>query len=191
VATQKHREFSSRPARDYLTLPYTILLLIPGKRTHDRWLSTCERAGCGLTAMIGNRVGGPGDYLPTERLADDLLAGHSFWVYNKAGVVTPLSAWARHNCGALTSLGNSLIVSIARGAPGDWISRFRSTVGYTRGSIRSSTLGLTAPLTQIGNRRTHLAAWLHRLVSRQQPRSRSLTGLTGLLGHRVFSLFSE
>ena len=54
--------------------------------------------------MLGNQVGGPGDYLPTERLAADSLAEHSFWVYNKAGVVTPLSAWARHNCSALTSL---------------------------------------------------------------------------------------
>jgi hypothetical protein len=45
--------------------------------------------------------GGPGDYLPTERLAADSLAEHSFWVYNKAGVVIPLSAWARHNCGVL------------------------------------------------------------------------------------------
>jgi len=51
--------------------------------------------------MIGNRVGGPEDYLPTERLAADSLAEHSSRVYNKAGVVTPLSAWARYNCGAL------------------------------------------------------------------------------------------
>jgi hypothetical protein len=81
--------------------PFTVQLLSPRKRERDRRIGTHERAGCGLTAKLGNQVGGPGDYLPTERLAVDSLAGHSFWVYNKAGVVTPLSAWARHNCGAL------------------------------------------------------------------------------------------
>jgi hypothetical protein len=49
-------------------------------------------------------VGGPGDYLPTEWLAANSCAEHSSWVYNKVGVVTPLSAWARYNCGTLASL---------------------------------------------------------------------------------------
>jgi hypothetical protein len=53
--------------------------------------------------MIGNQVGGPGDYLPTEQLAADSLVEHSFWVYNKVRVVTPLSTWARHNCDAVTT----------------------------------------------------------------------------------------
>jgi len=52
-------------------------------------------------------VGGPGDYLLTERLAADSLAEHSSWVYNKAGVVTPLSTWARYNCGVLDYINNS------------------------------------------------------------------------------------
>jgi hypothetical protein len=65
------------------------------------------RARCGLTAKIrnsGGTVGGPKDYLSTERLAADPRAGHSFCVYNKVRVVTPLSAWARHNYGALDKL---------------------------------------------------------------------------------------
>ena len=80
------------------------LLQITLSRGNDHVLasqSTHERAGCGLTAMIGNQVGGPGDYLPTERLAIDSCVEHGFWVYNKAGVVTPLSTWARYNCGVL------------------------------------------------------------------------------------------
>jgi hypothetical protein len=80
--TQKHVQvFPSSGPRDYLTyIPYTVQSLSPGKRDRDRWKSTRERAGCGLTAKLGNRVGGPGDYLPTERLAVDSLAGRSFWV---------------------------------------------------------------------------------------------------------------
>ena len=62
------------------TIIYLTNLLSPGKRTRNCWLGTCGQAGCSLTAKIGNRVGGPGDYLPTERLADDSLAEHSFWV---------------------------------------------------------------------------------------------------------------
>jgi hypothetical protein len=48
---------------------------------------------------LGNRVGGPGDYRHTERLADDSLAERGSWVYHKAGVIIPLSAWTRYNCG--------------------------------------------------------------------------------------------
>jgi len=79
---QKHVQvFPSSGVRDYLIyIPYTVQSLSPGKREHDRWKSTWERAGCGLTAKLGNQVGGPGDYLPTEWLAVDSLAGHSFWV---------------------------------------------------------------------------------------------------------------
>ena len=110
MATLKHVQVfpvrsHTRDYLDYLDVRYlTIRLLSLGKRTHDRWLGTHGRARCGLTAKIGNQVGGPGDYMPTERLAADSPAEHSFWVYNKAGVVTPLSAWARHNCGALDRL---------------------------------------------------------------------------------------
>jgi hypothetical protein len=58
-------------------------------------------------------VGGPGDYLHTERLADDSLAERGFWVYNKAGVVIPLSAWARYNCGMLRYYLGSLTSRVA------------------------------------------------------------------------------
>ena len=78
-----------------------VQLLSPGKRKRDHWIGMREQAGCSLTAKLGNQVGGPGDYLPTEWLAINSLTGCSFWVYNKAGVVTPLSTWARHNCSAL------------------------------------------------------------------------------------------
>ena len=57
-----------------------------------------------LQPGLGNQVGGPGDYLHTEWLAADSLAEHSSWVYNKVGVVIPLSAWARYNCGVLDKL---------------------------------------------------------------------------------------
>jgi hypothetical protein len=59
-----------------------------------------------LQPGLGNQVGGPGDYLPTERLAADSLVEHSSRVYNKAGVVIPLSAWARYNCSVLDSLNS-------------------------------------------------------------------------------------
>ncbi len=57
-----------------------------------------------LQPGLGNQVGGPGNYLPTEWLAADPLVEHSSWVYNKAGVVILLSAWARYNCSVLDKL---------------------------------------------------------------------------------------
>ena len=81
------------------------------------------RAGCGLTAKIGNRVGGPEDYLPTEWLADDSLVDHGSRVYNKVGVVTPLSTWARHNYGTLDKL--DLVANRHVCGSGNWIYRFR------------------------------------------------------------------
>ena len=65
-----------------------------------------------LLPRLGIRVGGPGDYLPAERLAADSHAEHSFWVYNKAGVVIPLSTWAHYNCSALDKIRSVLYVHI-------------------------------------------------------------------------------
>ena len=55
-------------------------LLSPGKHKCDSHIGMRERARCGLTAKLGNQVGGPRDYLPTEQLAVNSLVGHSFWV---------------------------------------------------------------------------------------------------------------
>ena len=46
----------------------------------DHWLSMHGQAGCSLTAKIGNWVGGPRDYMPTEWLAEDSLVECCFWV---------------------------------------------------------------------------------------------------------------
>ena len=121
------------------------------------------QARCGLTAKIRNWVGGPGDYLPTEWLADDFLAKHSFWVYNKAGVVTPLSAWAHHNCGVLARLGISLLVSIMHWDRGTGSILIQGAqFDMSKGPIQSSDLGLTAPLprsyTNHRTSHTYLAA---------------------------------
>lgn len=64
-----------------------------------------------LQPCLGNWVGGPGDYRCTEWLAADSLAWHSSWVYNKVGVVTPLSAWAHYNCDAYIHTVNQSIES--------------------------------------------------------------------------------
>jgi hypothetical protein len=65
---------------DYITILSITIYISLGKQTHDHWLGTCRQARYGITAMIENQMAGPGDYLPTEWLADDSLAGHGFWV---------------------------------------------------------------------------------------------------------------
>jgi hypothetical protein len=94
-------------------------------------------------------VGGPGDYLPTERLAVDSLAEHSSWVYNKAGVVIPLSAWARYNCGALYLLVRTK-VSHRAVIRRNWIFQIQGYSLERQGlCIDLRHLDLTAPHFQI------------------------------------------
>ena len=65
-----------------------------------------------LLPRLGIWVGGPGDYLPTKWLAADSCTKHSFWVYNKAGVVIPLSTWAHYNYGVLDKIRSVLYIHI-------------------------------------------------------------------------------
>ena len=103
---QKHMQvFSSSGLCDYLTyILYIVQPLSLEKYEHDGQISIWKQAGCGLTAKLGNWVRGPRDYLPTKQLAINSLIEHSFWVQNKAEVVTPLSTQAHYNCDVLDQI---------------------------------------------------------------------------------------